>query len=194
MLSPSHIQTLVSPTFNLPVHHLSYNLPDIVNEFCTMSTKLQRMTMRVKNVNQHPSYIQMKPHKSLVPADKPKVKKAAAKAAKLTKATAKDVSTVHALQYEHNAIEREDMLNANPHPNFNSTTSHHNTVLASNPSAPGMVPKSNMDDKMNPDKGTSKSGFTTENDSANNFLVILSCKRTYAEVASHRKVPPNAAK
>ena len=101
VLSPAHIQTLVSPMFNLPVHHLSYNLPDIVNEFYTMSTQLQSMTTEVKNANQHPGYIQMKWHKLSVPADKPKVKKAAAKAMKLTKATAKEVSTMCALKYEH---------------------------------------------------------------------------------------------
>ena len=194
VLSPAHIQTLVSPMFNLPVHHLSYNLPDIGNEFYTMSTQLQSMTTEVKNANQHPGYIQMKWHKLSVPADKPKVKKAAAKAMKLAKATAKEVSTMCALKYERNAMEREDMLNATPHPNFNSTTSHHNTVPASDSSAPGMVSESDMDDEMNPDKGTYKSGSTTEDNLANDSPVISSHKRTYAEVASPRKTAPNAAK
>ena len=131
VLSPAHIQTLVSPMFNLPVHHLSYNLPDIGNEFYTMSTQLQSMTTEVKNANQHPGYIQMKWHKLSVPADKPKVKKAAAKAMKLAK---------------------------------------------------------------DPDKGTYKSGSTTEDNLANDSPVISSHKRTYAEVASPRKTAPNAAK
>ena len=194
MLSPAYVQTLVCPMFNLPAYHLSYNLADIVNKFYTMSTQLQRMTMRVKNANQHPSYVQMKLHKSLVPADKPKVKRAAAKAAKLAKATTKEISIACALKYEHNAMEREDMLNATPHPNFNSTTSCHNTVPASDPSTFGMVSESNMDDEMNPDKGTYKSGSTTEDNLANNFFIILSCKRTYAEVASPKKAVPNASK
>ena len=136
----------------------------------------------------------MKPHKSLVPVDKPKVKKAAAKAAKLARATAKEVSTMCALKYEHNAMEREDMLNTTPCPNFNSTTSCHNTVPASDSGAPGMVSESDMDDEMNPDKGTYKSGSTTEEDSADNFSIISSHKRTYAEVASPRKATLNAAK
>ena len=67
VLSPAYIWTLVSPMFNLPVHHLSYDLPDIVNKFYTMSTQLQRMTTRTKNANSHPGYIQIKPHESLVP-------------------------------------------------------------------------------------------------------------------------------
>ena len=134
--------------------------------------------MRAKNANQHSGYVQMKPCKSLAPVDKPKVKKAAAKATKLAKATAKEVSTMHALKDECNAMEREDMLNATPCPNFNSTTNHHNTVPASYPSTPGMVSESDMDNEMNPDKGTYKSGSTTENNLANNSPVILSCKRT----------------
>ena len=92
-----------------------------------MSTQLQRMTMRAKNGNQHPSYVQTKPCKSSVPADECKVKKAAAKFAK---ASTKEVSTACASKYEQDAMEREDMLNATPHPNFNSTTSHRNTVPA----------------------------------------------------------------
>ena len=191
MLSPAHIQTLVSPTLNLPVHHLSYNSPDIVNKFYTMSTQLQRMTTRAKNANQHPGYIQMKPHKSLAPVDKLKVKKAAVKATKLAKATAKEVSTTHALEYECNAMEREDILNATPCPNFNSQPV---ITTLSQPLTPGMVSESNMDDEMNPDKGTYKSGSTTEDDLADNSPVISSCKRTYADVANPRKAAPNAAK
>ena len=86
------------------------------------------MTTRVKNPNQHSGYIQMKPHDTSAPVDKPKVKKAAAKAAKFAKATAKEVSTMCALKYDCDAMEREDMLDTTPHPNFNSTSNHHNTV------------------------------------------------------------------
>ena len=153
------------------------------------------MTTRAKNANQHPSYIQMKPHKLSAPADEPKVKKVAAKAAKLAKATAKEVSTACASKYEQDAMEREDMLNATPRPNFNSTTSCHNTVPASDPSTPSMVSKSNMDiDEMNPNKGTYKPGSTAEDDSADNFLVVSSHKRTYVKVASPKKAGPNTDK
>ena len=51
-----------------------------------------------------------------------------------------------------------------------------------------------MDDEINPDKGTYKSGSTTEDDSAEKFSIISSHKRTYAEVASPRKATLNAAK
>ena len=84
------------------------------------------------------------------------------------------------------------MLDATPRPNFNSTTSHRNTVPASDPS---MVSESDMDtDEMNPNKGTYKPGSTTGDDSANDFSVILSHKRTYVEVASPKKAGPNTAK
>ena len=147
--------------------------------------------MRVKNANQHPGYIQTKPHKSSAPADEPKVKKATAKAAKLEKATTKEVSTACASKYEQDAMEREDMLDAIPHPNFNPTTSHHNTVPASDPSTLSMVSKSDMDtDEMNPNKGTYKPGSITKDD----FSVISSRKRTYAEVASPKKAGPNTVK
>ena len=131
--------------------------------------------MRVKNANQHPGYVQMKPHKSSAPADEPKVKKVAAKAAKLAKATAKEVSTACASKYEQDAMEREDMLDATPHPNFNSTTSCCNTVPASNPSTPNMVSKSDMDtNEMNPNKGTYKPGSTTGDDLADDFCHLIS--------------------
>ena len=93
MLSPVHNRAFVSPTFKLPAHHLGYNLPDINSKFYAMSTQLQRMTTRAKNANQHPSYVQTKLHKLSAPADEPKVKKVAAEAAKLAKATTKEVST-----------------------------------------------------------------------------------------------------
>ena len=168
--------------FNLTAHHLSYNLPDIDSKFYAMSTQLQRMTIRAKNANQHPGYVQMKLHKLSVPADKPKVKKVGAKAAKPAKATTKEVSTEHASKYEHDAI---------PCPNFNSTTSCHHSVPASDPSAPSMVSESNMDtDEMNPDKGTYRPGSTTKDD----FSVVSSHKMTYVKVASPKKAGPNNAK
>ena len=94
-------------------------------------------------------------------------------------------------------MERENMLDATPHPNFNSTTSHRNTVPASDPSTPSMVSESDMDtDEMNPNKSTCtyKPGSTTGDDSANDFSVVSSRKRTYVEVASAKKAGPNTAK
>ena len=69
------------------------------------------------------------------------------------------------------------------------------TLSQPDPSAPSMVSKSDMDtDEMNPNKGTCKPGSTTGDNSADDFSVISSCKRTYAEVASPKKAGPNTAK
>ena len=81
-------------------------------------------------------------------------------------------------------MEKENVLDATPHPNFTPTASC--TEVPTFETSPASFTESEGDtDKMNPDKATYNPGPTTEEDTDKEYVVPSSPpKRTYAEVAS----------
>ena len=128
--------------------------------------------MRTKNASQHPGYIQKKPCKLAI--NKPQMKKKTGDAVKAEKAAAKELGAACVLEFEKDTMKKEEMLDVTPHPVFSSTAGHHDHVPASSPGAPSYISESEVDiDELNPDKGMCKSGFTTEDDSADNLSIAL---------------------
>lgn len=147
------------------------------------------MQTRAKNADQHPGHVQRKPRQPGVRTVKAK-KAEATKAAKAAKAAAKTVNSARLAKYEGDAMEREDMLDVTPRPNFTPAAGR-SLPPASEPSAAGSVLESEVDtDEVNPDKATYEPGSTTEDDDAESMLSALPtspAKRSYAEVASPRR-------
>ena len=81
-----------------------------------MSTQPSKIQTHVKNANQHPGYIQRKPHQPA--AIDPMTKKACTgftKAAKDMKVVAKLMDAAHVSEFKKDKMEREDMLDVTPH-------------------------------------------------------------------------------
>ena len=131
-----------------------------------MSTESHKMSTRAKNATQHPGYVQQKPHQ---PANlKPKSKRAEAKA---KKAIAKEQGAARLMKFEQDIMEREDVLNATPHPNF-TPTARHTKVPAFETSPAGLI-KSEVDtNEMNPDKATYNPGPTTDKDTDESAIAL----------------------
>ena len=99
-----------------------------------MSNPACTITTRAKNAAQHPGYAQQQPCQ---PVDSntglTKAKKSeAARVAKTTKAVVKKLNASVFSKFEQHAMEREDMLNVTPCPNFNQKAG---CVLFSDPVA-----------------------------------------------------------
>ena len=113
-----------------------------------MSTESRRMSTQARNATQHPGYIQRKPCQPANP--KPKSKRAEAKA---EKAIAKKLGATRLAKFEQNAMEKENVLDATPRPNFTPTASR--TEVPTFETSPASFTESEGDtNKMNPDKAT----------------------------------------
>ena len=145
------------------------------------------METRAKNASQRSGYAQRKPRQPAAPAgNKSKTKKEEVAVVKAEKIATERHGAACVAKFEQEVMEREDMLNATPHPIFTSTADH-GSAPPSNPSAPSSVIESEVDtNKMDPDKSTYMPGSTTEESSTDNLTAIPTSlpKRTYAEVAS----------
>ena len=173
LLSPIHMWFICT--------HL---LPSLftLNTSSSMSTQPSKMQTHVKNANQHPGYIQRKPHQPA--ATDPVMKKACAELAKVVKAAkqvAKLMSAAHVSKFEMDEMEREDMLDVTPCP----ATGDCVEVQAYNPSSSGFIVNT---DELNLDKGTYKPS-TIEDNSTNDISIVPTSppwKMMYAEAASPR--------
>ena len=83
-----------------------------------MSTESHGMSTQARNATQHPGYIQRKPHQPANP--KPKLKRAEAK---VEKAIAKKLGAAQLTKFKQDAMEKKNVLNATPCPNFTPTAS-----------------------------------------------------------------------
>ena len=151
-----------------------------------MSNPAHSMITRAKNATQHPGYVQQQPCQPAAPnAALTKAQKAeAARAAKVKKAAAKKLNTTRLSKFEQDALDREDVLNVTPHPNFTPAVGH---IPPSDPHGADTILDSEVDtNEMNPDKVTYQPGSATEGDSLSDLSAIptLPVKRTYAKVAS----------
>ena len=129
------------------------------------------VTTRAANATTHPDLIASTAHK---PAD-PSVKMAKAnKAAKaVAKAEAKEHKGAHLAKFQEDAMDREEMLEATPHPDITLARCRTH-VLSSGLSAAGSVVESEVDtDNMNPDKATYQPGSTMEDDSISKLSAVI---------------------
>ena len=151
-----------------------------------MSNPARSMTTRAKNATQHPGYVQRQPCQPAAPnMALTKAQKAeAARAAKVKKAAAKKLNATRLSEFEQDTMDREDVLNVTPHPNFTPAAGH---ISSSDPHGADSIIESEVDtDVMNPDKVAYQLGSATEGDSLSDLSAIPTSpvKRTYAEMAS----------
>ena len=154
--------------------------------------KSQGVTTRSKNATQHLGYVDKPPSKPTDPnMVTTKEKKENAAKAKATKAVAKKLGTTQLTKHEQEAMEREDMLDATPHPNYMPATNH---MLA--PSSEVSAAESVLESKIetneaNPDKATYQPDAVSNNDLLS-MLSTVTTKMSYAKAASpkpkHRAV------
>ena len=108
----------------------------------------------------------------------------AARAAKVKKAAVKKLNATRLSKFKQDAMDREDVLNVTPHPNFTPVA---DCIPSSDPHGADSILESEVDtNEMNPDKVTYQLGSATEGDLLSDLSAIptSSVKRTYAEVAS----------
>lgn len=153
------------------------------------------VTTRATNATQHPGLIAAKTTRkpATASAKAAKANKAATAAAK---AEAKELKSASLAKFHEDTMDREEMLEATPHPDI-TPTRRRPYVSSSGPSAAGSVVESDVDtDEVNPDKATYEPGSTTEDDSTSELSAVPTSpiKRTYAEVASPKKQAPKPAK
>ena len=114
-----------------------------------------------------------------------KAKKAkAARAVNVMKAAVKKLNALVFSKFVQDSMEREDMLNVTPHPNFNQTAG---SILSSDPVTASSIIESDVDtDEVVPDKAMYQPSSTPDDDSLSDLSIVpsLPVKRTYAEVAS----------
>ena len=143
------------------------------------------MRTRPKNATQNPGHIVKPPCKPAnANAKTTKDKKADTVKAKAAKAVAKKLGVAQCSKFEQEAMEREDMLDATPCPNFTPATSH---ILApsSEPVAAESVLESEVEtDKANPDKATYQADAVSDDNSLSLLSAVPTLKMSYAEVAS----------
>lgn len=102
---------------------------------------------------------------------------------KAKKAIAKEQGAAQLMKFEQNTMEREDVLNATPCPNFTPTASY--TKVPTFKTSPVGLIESEVDtDEMNPDKAIYNPGPITDEDTDKSTIAPLCLKRTYAKVAS----------
>ena len=152
----------------------------------------QGVTTRSKNATQHPGYVNKPPRKPTNP-DKvmTKEKKAIAAKAKATKAVSKKLGTARLAKYEQEAMEREDMLNATPRPNFTPAADRMLAPSSEVGAAKSVVESEIETDEANPDKATYQPDAVSDDDLLSTLSAVTT-KMSYAEVASpkpkHRAV------
>ena len=154
-----------------------------------MSNPARTITTRAKNATQHPGYAQRQPRQPADPnAGLTKAKKAeAARAAKAKKAAVKKLNISAFSKFEQDAMEREDLLNVTPRPNFRQKAGR---VVSSGSAGAGSVIESEVDtDEIVPDKATYQPSPTPDDDSLSDLSAVPSSpvKKTYAEVASPKR-------
>ena len=194
-----HEQSDLGTVVILVVHHIllspvhmwficTHLLPSLftLNTSSSMSMQPSKMQTCAKNANQHPGYLQRKPHQ--LTATDPVTQKAhaeLAKVAKTAKQVAKLMGAAHVSKFKMDEMEREDMLDVTPCP----ATGDQAEVQAYDPSSGGFIIDTDIDtDELNPDKGTYKPS-TTEDDSTDDISIVPTLppqKMTYAEAASPR--------
>ena len=146
--------------------------------------KSQGVTTRSKNATQHPGYVNKPPHKPTDPnMVTTKEKKENAAKTKAAKAVTKKLGATWLTKHEQEAMERENMLDATPHPNFIPAA---NCMLApsSEIGAAKSVLKCEIEtNKANLNKATYQPDAVSDNDSLS-MLFTVTTKMSYAEVAS----------
>ena len=144
----------------------------------------QGVTTRSKNATQHPGYVDKPPRKPTNP-DKvmTKEKKAIAAKAKATKAVSKKLGATRLAKYEQEAMEREDMLNATPRPNFTPAADRMLAPSSEVGAAKSVVESEIETDEANPDKATYQPDAVSDDDLLSTLSAVTT-KMSYAEVAS----------
>ena len=132
-----------------------------------------RVTTRPKNATQHPGHVVKPPRKPAnANAKTTKDKKADAAKAKAAKAVAKKLGAAQCSQFEQEAMEREDMLDATPRPNFTPAAGR---ILSSKPGAAESVLESEVEtDEANPDKATYQPDAVDDDDDSLSSLSAVS--------------------
>ena len=137
---------------------------------------------RSKNATQYPGHVVKPPH---VPANTDgkttKDKKADAAKAKAAKAVTKKLGAAQCSKFKQETIEREDMLDATPHPNFTPTAGR-TLAPSSKPNAAESVLESEVGtDEANPDKATYQPDTVSDNNMLSSLSAIPTSKMLYAE-------------
>ena len=144
----------------------------------------QGVTTRSKNATQHPGYVDKPPRK---PTDPNKVttkeKKAIAAKAKAAKAVSKKLGAARLAEYEQEAMEREDMLDATPRPNFTPAADRMLAPSSEVGAAESVVESEIETDEANPDKATYQPDAVSDDDSLSTLSTVTT-KMSYAEAAS----------
>ena len=154
--------------------------------------KSQGVTTRSKNATQHPGYVDKPPRKPTNPNTvTTKEKKENAAKAKAAKAVAKKLGTAQLAKHEQEAMEREDMLDATPHPNFTPAANRMLTPASEVSAAKSVLESEIETDEANLDKATYQPDAVS-NDNSLSTLSAVTTKMSYAEAASpkpkHRAV------
>ena len=144
----------------------------------------QGVTTRSKNATQHPGYVDKPPRK---PTDPNKVttkeKKAIAAKAKAAKAVSKKLGAARLAEYEQEAMEREDMLDATSRPNFTPAADCMLAPSSEVGAAESVVESEIETDEANPDKATYQPDAVSDDDSLSTLSAVTT-KMSYAEAAS----------